>query len=269
MYEIINDFYRFWKRFQVIIQQLLWLQEDLQCFHPKSGNEKKRVFRENTVLTARHPALSGMNESDQTFFVDIGKCFRYHTHYLILAETTSKNLCSDHSWKHQRDERDQRRSSQISFIRTRFFHDMFDCDSRGAVLGSHTDVASLWTIEECIAQSHNPVARLSWECQNPKFQKKIENVNLVCLNSSKPWHLTLKFRRYPLVHIRVHSKRSKKSPHGLPVSLKPSRISLVAHSFSAGRARCHSLRARRRSLRARRRSCTSGNERINLPQNPW
>ena len=213
-----------------------------------------------------------MNESDQTFFVDIGKCFRYHTHYLILAETTSKNLCSDHSWKHQRDERDQRRSSrssQISFIRTRFFHDMFDCDSRGAVLGSHTDVASLWTIEECIAQSHNPVARLSWECQNPKFQKKIENVNLVCLNSSKPWHLTLKFRRYPLVHIRVHSKRSKKSPHGLPVSLKPSRISLVAHSFSAGRARCHSLRARRRSLRARRRSCTSGNERINLPQNPW
>ena len=124
MYEIINDFYRFWKRFQVIIQQLLWLQEDLQCFHPKSGNEKKRVFRENTVLTARHPALSGMNESDQTFFVDIGKCFRYHTHYLILAETTSKNLCSDHSWKHQRDERDQRRSSrssQISFIRTRFF----------------------------------------------------------------------------------------------------------------------------------------------------
>ena len=121
MYEIINDFYRFWKRFQVIIQQLLWLQEDLQCFHPKSGNEKKRVFRENTVLTARHPALSGMNESDQTFFVDIGKCFRYHTHYLILAETTSKNLCSDHSWKHQRDERDQRKRIATSARKTTFW----------------------------------------------------------------------------------------------------------------------------------------------------
>ena len=80
MLEILNDVCRFRQRFLVIIRQLCWLQEDLQCFRSKSENEKNRVFLENTGLTVRPPALSGMNESDQTFFVDIGKGFKCPTH---------------------------------------------------------------------------------------------------------------------------------------------------------------------------------------------
>ena len=79
MLETLNDFFRFGERLLAIIQQLWCLQEDLQCFLSKSQNEKYRDFLENTVLTARPPALSGMKESDQTFFLDIGKDFKYHT----------------------------------------------------------------------------------------------------------------------------------------------------------------------------------------------
>ena len=166
---------------------------------------------------------------------------------MILAETALKNLCSDHSWKHPHDERDERRSSrslQNSFIRTRFSGDMFDCDFRGAVCGSYTDHASLSTSKDSTVQSHNPVSRLSRECQNPKFRKMIENVNRICLNSWRPWHFRMKFRWHLLVYFRGQSNRSQKQFHGLPVSQKSARLALVADSFFARRAGRHSLRAR-------------------------
>ena len=121
---------------------------------------------------------------------------------------------------------------------------MFDCDLRGAVCGSYMDDTSLSTIEDGIALSHNPVARLSWKHQNPNFQKQIENVILIYLNSGRPWHFRQIFRSHPLVHIRVHSKRSTKTSHGLPVHQKAAKLALVVRSFFARRARFFAGRAR-------------------------
>ena len=120
---------------------------------------------------------------------------------------------------------------------------MFDCDLRGAVCGSYMDDTSLSTIEDGIARSHNPVARLSWKHQNPNFQKKIENVIWIYLNSGRPWHFRLKFRSHPLVHIQVHSKRSKKSPHDLPVHQKVGEIGAGCALVFAGCARFFAGRA--------------------------
>ena len=82
---------------------------------------KKHDFGENTVSTKSSVNIGRGTESIQTFFVEVGKHLRYAHCWKEMIRTALKNLCSSNSWKHQRDERDQRKRIATSARKTTFW----------------------------------------------------------------------------------------------------------------------------------------------------